>query len=348
MPQSVKLQTAPSSHRSSAHLELLGDVQHGALRESRARRPRAERPRHGLPVLGIEVLGPGDVVDRHEFRAELARTRRAPSGVLRAGPVTSAPPAPQSAAPAAVRARRAPGPPRARARRPARPTSGDAAATSMARSSWPSASASSSGPSWSPRSRRPPPPPAARAEQHLGNVQHERRESSATWRAKATRPAVPRSGAARGAGPSDRPRSGAAPARPQARQRRDPLRPAAVSLHLAAFRCAPLRSMRYQLSKCTGFRHWSVVERIYSGSGSSREDALDCAPVTESRALRLVDGTGNALERSGVQRDAAEPLQVVADPVAAELEAALALRRSGADPKALRRALRRIEELLDE
>ena len=30
------------------------------------------------------------------------------------------------------------------------------------------------------------------------------------------------------------------------------------------------------------------------------------------------------------------------------LEAALALRRTGADPKALRRALRRIEELLDE
>jgi hypothetical protein len=35
-------------------------------------------------------------------------------------------------------------------------------------------------------------------------------------------------------------------------------------------------------------------------------------------------------------------------PVAAELEAALAMRRAGADPKALRRALRRIEELLDD
>jgi hypothetical protein len=54
------------------------------------------------------------------------------------------------------------------------------------------------------------------------------------------------------------------------------------------------------------------------------------------------------LERSGTQRDAAGPLQTAADPVAAELEAALALRRSGADPKVLRRALRRIEELLDE
>jgi len=39
---------------------------------------------------------------------------------------------------------------------------------------------------------------------------------------------------------------------------------------------------------------------------------------------------------------------VVADPVAVELEAALALCRTGADPKALRRALRQIEELLDE
>jgi hypothetical protein len=54
------------------------------------------------------------------------------------------------------------------------------------------------------------------------------------------------------------------------------------------------------------------------------------------------------VDRSRAQRDAAEPLQVVTDPVAAELEAVLAMRRSGADPKALRRALRRIEELLDE
>jgi hypothetical protein len=34
--------------------------------------------------------------------------------------------------------------------------------------------------------------------------------------------------------------------------------------------------------------------------------------------------------------------------VLAELEAALEMRRSRADPKALRRVLRRIEELLDE
>jgi hypothetical protein len=54
------------------------------------------------------------------------------------------------------------------------------------------------------------------------------------------------------------------------------------------------------------------------------------------------------VERSEVQRVAAEPLQAVAGPIAAELEAALAMRRTGADAKALRRALRRIEELLDE
>jgi hypothetical protein len=49
-----------------------------------------------------------------------------------------------------------------------------------------------------------------------------------------------------------------------------------------------------------------------------------------------------------VQREAAEPAAAVADPVVAELEAALELRRTGADAKALRRALRRIEELMDE
>jgi integrase len=53
------------------------------------------------------------------------------------------------------------------------------------------------------------------------------------------------------------------------------------------------------------------------------------------------------VERSGPQRDAAEPLQTIADPVAAELEVVLALRRSGSDPKALRRALRRINKLLN-
>ena len=88
-----------------------------------------------------------------------------------------------------------------------------------------------------------------------------------------------------------------------------------------------------------------MVERRGPDPASS---VLDGAQMTGSRALRLVDGPSSDVERSEVQRDAAEPLQAVADPVAAELEAALAMRRTGADAKALRRALRRIEELLDE
>ena len=47
------------------------------------------------------------------------------------------------------------------------------------------------------------------------------------------------------------------------------------------------------------------------------------------------------MEAAGVEGQAA-------DPVLAELEAAPALYRAGANAKALRRALRRIEELLDE
>jgi hypothetical protein len=57
----------------------------------------------------------------------------------------------------------------------------------------------------------------------------------------ATRPTGPRSGAARGAGPSHRHRSGASRARPRARQRREPLPPAAVPRHRGAVRCAPRR-----------------------------------------------------------------------------------------------------------
>jgi hypothetical protein len=53
------------------------------------------------------------------------------------------------------------------------------------------------------------------------------------------------------------------------------------------------------------------------------------------------------LVASGSELVAAGP-ELPADPVLTELEAALALRRTGADAKTLRRALRRIEELLDE
>jgi citrate lyase beta subunit len=53
------------------------------------------------------------------------------------------------------------------------------------------------------------------------------------------------------------------------------------------------------------------------------------------------------LVASGSEPVAAGP-ELPADPVLAELEAAVALCRAGADAKALRRALRRIEELLNE
>jgi hypothetical protein len=57
----------------------------------------------------------------------------------------------------------------------------------------------------------------------------------------------------------------------------------------------------------------------------------------------MVDGATGVTEQHG-----APSVLVTADPVVAELERALALRRSGAEPRPLRRALRRIEELLDE
>jgi hypothetical protein len=60
--------------------------------------------------------------------------------------------------------------------------------------------------------------------------------------------------------------------------------------------------------------------------------------------FRVVTAAGSELVASGSEPSAT----AAADPVAAELEAALAMRRTGADAKALRRALRRIEELLDE
>jgi hypothetical protein len=87
-----------------------------------------------------------------------------------------------------------------------------------------------------------------------------------------------------------------------------------------------------------------------------RRQIGDGTPTTVAEAAHLTrSGARTAVDRGGPQRDAAEPLQTVADPlaakletVAAELEAVLEMSRSGADHKALRRALRRIEELLDE
>ena len=94
------------------------------------------------------------------------------------------------------------------------------------------------------RDRRPSPPSRAGGDRQLGGELKPRAGDDGP----ATRPRAPRSGAALGAKPSHRPRSGASRAPLRARQRRDPLRPAAVPLHLAAFRCAPLRSMRHRLT----------------------------------------------------------------------------------------------------
>ena len=57
----------------------------------------------------------------------------------------------------------------------------------------------------------------------------------------------------------------------------------------------------------------------------------------------MIHGAPSVTEQHG-----APSVLVTADPVIAELEGALALRRSGAEAKTLRRSLRRIEELLDE
>lgn len=73
------------------------------------------------------------------------------------------------------------------------------------------------------------------------------------------------------------------------------------------------------------------------------DDALHDARSWNLAHFALIQGTTNAVDRSELQRNRCESSRI-----AAELESALALRRSGADPKALRRALRRIEELLDE
>jgi hypothetical protein len=79
-----------------------------------------------------------------------------------------------------------------------------------------------------------------------------------------------------------------------------------------------------------------------TGLEDAADGTLRCSMRGEG-VLRLVDGAPGVTERRG-----APAVLVTADPVVAELEGALALRRDGADAKTLRRALRRIEELLDE
>jgi len=73
------------------------------------------------------------------------------------------------------------------------------------------------------------------------------------------------------------------------------------------------------------------------------DDGTGRCSIHGEGALRLVNGAPSVTEQHG-----APSVAVTADPVVAELEGALVLRRSGAAAKTLRRALRRIEELLDE
>jgi hypothetical protein len=76
--------------------------------------------------------------------------------------------------------------------------------------------------------------------------------------------------------------------------------------------------------------------------------ALHDAPGTEIREVPAVAATPSIAEHHGEAADRSEPATAAADPVIAELKAALAMRLAGADARALRPVLRRIEELLDE
>jgi hypothetical protein len=75
---------------------------------------------------------------------------------------------------------------------------------------------------------------------------------------------------------------------------------------------------------------------------------LHDAPGEEIREVPALQATPSVAEHHGEAADRSEPATAAADPVMAELEAALAMWMAGADATALRRVLRRIEELLDE
>jgi hypothetical protein len=66
------------------------------------------------------------------------------------------------------------------------------------------------------------------------------------------------------------------------------------------------------------------------------------------RSLQVVPDGPTSADPRGAPADCGEPVTGAADPVAAELKVALAMWEAGADAKTLRRALRRIEEMLDE
>ena len=67
----------------------------------------------------------------------------------------------------------------------------------------------------------------------------------------------------------------------------------------------------------------------------------------ERRPSRGVEDAPGVAERREPSGDC-NGVAAAADPIAAALEAVLDLRRAGGDARELRRALRRVEELLDE
>jgi hypothetical protein len=71
-------------------------------------------------------------------------------------------------------------------------------------------------------------------------------------------------------------------------------------------------------------------------------------PTKEFPGLRVVEGAPSVADRHGASAGCSALAAAAADPVAAEFEAALVLRRAGAGARQLRQALRQIEELLDE
>ena len=75
---------------------------------------------------------------------------------------------------------------------------------------------------------------------------------------------------------------------------------------------------------------------------------LHDAPDKEIREVPAASAAPSVAEYRGEAANRSEAATAAPDPVMAELEAALAMRLAGAEPKVLRRVLRRIEELLDE
>jgi hypothetical protein len=89
---------------------------------------------------------------------------------------------------------------------------------------------------------------------------------------------------------------------------------------------------------------WSWKRRESKATMLTLHDAAG----KEVREVPAAPDAPSVAKHRGEAADRSEAATAAADPVIAELEAALAMRLAGAEPKVLRRVLRRIEELLDE